>query len=282
MNRQSSNQPLNFSNDKKFKGKQSGQVLLIVVMILTTILAVTFSLSFTSQTETQTSKLEEESKRSLAAAESLLEASLKKPVGSYNIGTGVNGLNLTDLTNQGFSGSATVTTTASLYKNIFTTPFLQTDEQYTFYTSDYPGFGNLFNGNIYLYLGSESGCPAVEITYIHNDNSITRDLVDPCTPPQVTKNSGTSLTTVGGSSLNRINFQYQTQSPIALANYKVVIFRALFNPTRLGMKEVNGIALPSQGNVTSAQAQSSSTVTTSVDLFQSYPQIPSDFFVTSF
>ena len=45
-----------------------GQILLITVMVLATIMTVVLSVSFQSVTETQTTKLEEDSQNALAAS----------------------------------------------------------------------------------------------------------------------------------------------------------------------------------------------------------------------
>ncbi len=256
------------------KHNQSGQVLLIIVMILTTVLAVTFSVSFSSQTDTQTARLEEDSKRALAAAQAILEASIKNNVGTYTLGDlGLNNLS-------GFTGSATVMETTG---NVFITPLIQKDEQYTFYLSDYPALSTYSSLSIDVYLNSEASCSngaAVELTYINSDNSLARSLIDPC--DRVTKNGGSDLATTTGDTINAVVFNHKTNAPISISNKKLVFIRALFTSTKVGIKEVLGNNLASQGKITTAQAQTNSSVASTVSLFQSYPQIPSDFFVTSF
>ncbi len=256
---------------------QQGQVLLIIIMLMATVLAVTFSVSFTSQTETQTAKLEEDSKRALAAAQAILEASLKQPASGtpYSI----TALGLTNLS--GFTGSSTVLETTG---NVFITPLLQKDEQYTFYLSAYPALTSYSSLSIDLYLNSEAACPngaAIELTYINSDSSLTRSLIDPC--DRVTKTAGSYLATTGGDTINGIAFKHKTNTSISISNKKLVFIRALFSSTKIGIKGVpDSSNLPSQGKITTAQAQTNTSVASTVSLFQSYPQIPSDFFVTSF
>lgn len=250
---------------------------------MTTILVTLFSISFNAQTEIKTTKLEEDQKRAFAAAESILETSLKNNIGTYTLG---GNLNLPNLNTQ-FSGSATVAETTG---PTYTTPLVQKDDEYTFYFAhfDNPGFSSYFNGAVYIYLASESGSscpngPAVEVTYIKNDNSLTHDLIDPCN--LIAKNGGTDLSTLSSSGLNGVSFQYVTQSPITIAgNVKLMILHVLSTATKLGIQRVNGDPnLPSQGRLTSVQAQTSDTHTSSsMNLFQSYPQIPASFFITSF
>ena len=54
-----------------------GQILLITVMLLATVMTIVLSVSFKSVTETQITKLEEESQKALAAAEAAIEVALK-------------------------------------------------------------------------------------------------------------------------------------------------------------------------------------------------------------
>ncbi|MBI1862574.1 hypothetical protein HYS00_00470, partial [Candidatus Microgenomates bacterium] len=58
--------------------KESGQILLITLLVMATIVTVVFTVSFTSRTTTQTTKLEEENQKALAAAEASIQVALKK------------------------------------------------------------------------------------------------------------------------------------------------------------------------------------------------------------
>src|SRR5438046_2001534 len=96
------------------KKNQQGQVLLIVIMLLATAVTVVMSSAFKSTTETKITKLEEESQKSLAAAEAGIETALQ---------TGTNVTDLSSLPNlSGFTGSATISQTST---NSFTTPLIQ-------------------------------------------------------------------------------------------------------------------------------------------------------------
>ena len=106
---------------------KKGQILLITVMLLATIMTALLSVTFQSTTDIQVTKLEEESQKALAAAEAAIEASLKSGTTSI-LGEG----SLSSLT--GFTGSATIETTVS---NTFTSPMVAKDSAYTFYLGDY-------------------------------------------------------------------------------------------------------------------------------------------------
>lgn len=251
--------------------KQKGQVLLLVIMLISTALTVILASSFQSITETQTTKLEEESQKALAAAEAGIEAALKKGT-IADIGS-LSGLSR-------FSGSATIQTTQS--KN-FITPLLQKDEQYTLYLStpqgapNNPDFSNLtnpyFSGNLTVCFNNV----ALEITMINSNNTINRYAINPAGQTIITNgldaNNGstncpdTSFT--NNYTLNSINLT------------KLLIVRVIGNnSTKIGFK--GSANIPLQGKTVVSQATSPGGVTKKVTLFQSYPQIPAEFFVTSF
>lgn len=257
--------------------KQSGQVLLITVMLLATALTVVLAVSFRSTTDTQTAKLEEESQKALAGAEAGIEESLRTGAGLADF----SGLNVPS----GFTGSASVDATTGPK---FLTPHLQQDEQYTLYTSDYPGFGNPASPSLTFYFGPPSGndcnsrtAPALELTSISGaTNTIERKLVEPCSSGKTIGTTDIAVTT--GGSLENVSFGYHTTATYTPpANTKVVIVRTLFSSTVIGIDAGLGTLKP-QGKTITSEARSPTGVTKRVQLFQSLPQIPSDFFVTSF
>lgn len=252
------------------KRSESGQVLLITIMLLATALTVVLSVSFRSSTETQVTKLEEESQKALAAAEAGIEAALKQ-TDSVPIGAALS----SDLS--AFSGSALCATTYD--KNYFISPLLQKDEQYTFYFANYPDLTTEFwSGNLTLYFKSETSTPAVELTFI-TTTGVSHYLLDPSTLIQADAGTKTAVDS-GSFSLGGISFGYKTSSSFSINNTKLIIARVLSTATKIGIGSVS--ALKSQGKTCDSQASSNTGVTKKVTLFQSYPQIPAEFFVTSF
>ncbi len=246
------------------KSKQKGQVLLITVMLLATALTVVLSLSFKSTTETQITKLEEESQKALAAAEAGIEAALRQ--GSIaNIGS-LPGLG-------SFTGSATIETTTT---NTFITPLLQKDEQYTFYLSNYTppsSFSNYWSGNLTVCFGNV----ALELTLIKSDNTLTRYAVNPSNSTIITNAPSASA---GSTNCPDSSFS-NNYTLSSISNTKLLIARVIGSgTTKIGIK--GSLNLPIQGKTITSEAKSTTGVTKKVQLFQSYPQIPTDFFVTSF
>lgn len=267
------------TNRSSNKSRQRGQILLIAVMLLALTMTIVLSVTFTSKTETQITKLEEESQKALAAAEAGIEAALKS--GDVTIGEG--GI----LQGSGFTGEAKVTTDVG---DQFVTPLLQKDEQYTFYLSDYPALGNPYTGDLTVSYGSGgTACNtiALEFSLIYDDPGATgyqikrfiADLGNTFSSDTGEKGS------VTGTKIREVNFN--CSAPLgaisAFPNAKVLIVRVFSGATRLGFSSGNqNVFLKPQGKFVNSQATSQTGASKKVELFQSYPQIPADFFVTGF
>jgi type II secretory pathway pseudopilin PulG len=251
---------------------KKGQVLLIVVMLLATVLTVALTSTYQSVTETQLTKLEEENQKALAAAEAGIEKALQsKQEGSFT-SLGLSNLSGIDTSQSSVEISDQGSTT-------FVTPLLQKDEQYTFYLANYPNFTSYWDGQINIYFNTESACPSLELTQIKNDNSLVRNIVDPC--GQITDPNNLRLgTTSGPYSFGGFNFNYKLLSNLSISNTKLLIVRVLFAPTRIGFQGSKNF--PLQGSTIISTAKTQAGVEKKVQLFQSYPQIPAEFFVTSF
>ncbi|MFH0772790.1 MAG: pilus assembly PilX N-terminal domain-containing protein [bacterium] len=263
----------------KTKNKQ-GQVLLIAVMLLATVITVVMTIAFNSTTETQVARLEADSQKALAAAEAGVDAVIKQSVNSSvqigdlgNIGQG-------QFKSQGITGNAQVTTVS---KSTFVTPLLQKDEQYTFYLSDYPGFGSPWSGSFLINLVSESGqCPSLEVVVVKNTYEQDRYAYNTCAPTII--NNATSATeNIPATVIDSVSFQYKTSSPIVVSNGIVAFVKVLRGRTKLGFQGMDpAVAFPIQGKTVESEARTESGVVKRVELFQSFPQIPSNFFMTSF
>ncbi len=267
---------------------QKGQTLLIAIMLLATALTVVLAVSFRSTTETSLTKLEEEHQKALAAAEAGIQAALQK--GNTNLAS----LNVPT----GFTGNASVSTTT---KTTFVSPLLQKDEQYTFYLTspggsvDDPNFANLTPNSAFSNLplticfGSSTSAPALDISLIRSDKVI-KYAVNPISPA-ATIITGNNVSTAASPAANdcpsgTVSFTNKFNIPpadVGLASLLLVVHVLSPSPisTYLGLQSTGG-NLPFQGRTIVSNAHSPGGVSTTVQLFQSYPQIPSDFFVTSF
>ena len=215
--------------------KNSGQVLLIIVMLLATAITVVLSITFKATTDIQLSKLEEENQKALAAAEAGIEKALSTG-GNVSIDSSLaTGL-------AGFEGNATITTAVS---TTFVSPLLQKDQQYTFYLSDYPTFTNPLSGNLSFWYGSEgTSCDtmAIEVTYIYRDGTsykMERYLADSGSRLGSGGTDKLSVTSIN-SALDTTTFQCKTQNltvPTVVGSAPtVLIVLTLFAATRLGFR----------------------------------------------
>lgn len=258
---------------------ESGQVLLIAVMLMAVLMTVVFSASFVSRTDTQISKLEEENQKALAAAETGIEAALKS-------GT------ITDLSTlgvpAGFTGEATIQTSAS---PSFISPVIKKNGQYTFYLStpggtiDNPDFSKLtsdYNDNP-LVICSSSKSFAMSIALLKSNGNIERFVINP--------DLNTPIITNGEAANNRgncptgQNWEYwERLSSNKIGTNNLLLFVKLVGPSGPSAKVgINGyVNLPLQGKTIVSKAKSPTGVTKTVQLFQSYPQIPAEFFTTTF
>lgn len=266
-----------FSN-MKIQNRQ-GQVLLIAIMLLATVITVVMTVAFNSTSETQVARLEVDSQKALAAAQAGIDAAIKQSVNTpISIGLlgGTGGAG--DFSSQGITGNAQVNTVSG---KTFVTPLLQKDEQYTFYLSDYtsvPRFQSKWGGNLDIYLVSENGlCPSIGITIIKSDNSLEQYAYNTCAP---TITNATSADPVSPKQIDDATFQRKIPTLTIANDDKIAFIKVLGGRTKLGFE--GNVALPIQGKTVDSEARTASGVVKRVQLFQSFPQIPSNFFMTSF
>ncbi len=265
---------------------RSGQVLLIAVMLLATVITVVMTIAFNTTTETQVARLEADSQKALAAAEGGVEEMIKK---SMSGATTVNIGSLSQFGSQNISGDAQL---RSVSQPFFVTPLLQTDEQYTLYLSDYPGYANPWTGKLDFYLVSETGCPAIEVAIVKDTYQIDRYAYNACSSTPIITNAAAAIALTPPTAIDSINFSYKISTQIQVPQVPgggglVAFIKVLGGRTKIGIKSFNDDgftpkSLPVQGKTIESEARTSGGVVKKVQLFQSFPQIPSNFFMTSF
>jgi len=266
--------------DSYNKNMKKGQALLIMIMLLATTLTVVLTSTYQSTTETQLTKLEEENQKALAAAEAGIEKALQlKQEGSFvSLGlSNLSGINT-------FQSSVQINNQGS---NIFITPLLQKDEQYTFYLAQYNPQTKNFTGNsipqdINICFGNSAYNPAIEITLIKT-NSIKKYAVNPQGSSIITNGSYASSPNSSDCPDNNFSNKYTIQGSNIDTNSRLLIIRIIHptqGQTRIGFKAAS--SFPLQGTIIVSKAITAAGIEKKIQLFQSYPQIPSEFFVTSF
>lgn len=274
---------------KKKLSNQSGQVLLMLILISSVLLTVGLSMSQIGVNETKISKLEEESKKAFQAA----EAGIEKTIEELKTNPNYTGISRDDSVNLNNVGVSTEVTTATGTE--FKTPVIKKDDQYTFYLASYDvtnnTWGTSYIGDLTFYLNSNQkacptsgheGVPAIELTYIYGTDgsyNTKKYMIAPCGG----FSGANVLQTVDGSyTLNSSTFKHKTNATLDTpTNAKIVVARVLYADTIIGFK--GSADLVEQGKfITSTAISASNNVSKKVELFQSLPQIPADFFVTSF
>lgn len=247
---------------------KKGQVALIAIMLIATVLTVVLSISFQATVDTQITKLEEENQKALAVAEAAVEASIKERA-TTTVGQG----SLDNIT--GFTGGATV---SSITDNVFTTERVEKNNQYTFYLAGYDpttktlGTTSLQEAATVCFQQASTN-PAIEITLIKTD-SVKRYAIDP--GGRISNSTSPSLTCPDG------NFQYSYTIPAADVgtNSRLIIVKVMFNASKIYFSRSSDF--PLQGVAATSEVTSQTGASKKVYLFQTYPQIPADFFNTSF
>ncbi len=276
--------------------KESGQILLIAIMLLAVALTVVLTISFTSKTDTQVAKLEEENQKTLAAAEAGIEEALRS-------GTTVDISTLSGLGT--FSGSVTIDSSTNTY---YDRSIVKKDQSRTFYLGSYdqtttpPSIispPSPYNVRVY-YGGSEKNpshafvCDniALEISIISGlctnsaDCSIRRFISDPGNKLGSTNIDEKWSGPVTVTSNTTPSFDYRCSTvPIAISSPdKLMLVKYLvFDPTAEVQQtnlrfDGNGTNLPVQSKIVTADATSKTGARKVVELIQDYPQIPADIF----
>ena len=243
---------------------KKGQILLIIVMVLATIMTVVLAITFKSSNEAKTAKLEQENQKALAAAEAAVEAALQSN-NNVTIGEGL----LESLT--GITGSATV---QDLITNVFTTSAIAKDAAYTFYLSDYDPETKTFTGtsrdeDVTVCFDSATPNPAIEITLLKTD-SVKKYVIDPST--RITN----AYASQGVCSANA-DFDYSYIIPGAdiSTDSKILYVRVMYGASKLIFSRTSDF--PIQGRIANSEVVTDTGVSKKVTLFQTYPQIPAEF-----
>ncbi len=250
-----------------------GQSLLVIILLISVVFTLVATASYRFTSETQTSKLQEESVRTLAAADSGIERGLQ-------IASTVASTNQTYETAFGATAAlAGINRTASRINitktraTSYVTSTIDKDDQYIFYLYDYPNnngaAASYFRDNFRIYYGALANTcgasrtlPAIEMTLIYgagaNTDKVARQVVDPCrdvagslkiaesqsgppSAPQTVRvgvGCGASGCNVGGTLFNRYGDMSSLYIPqIIGTDYpKMLIVRVLFAPTIIGFQ----------------------------------------------
>jgi len=272
---------------------QSGQSLLVIVLLISVVFTLIASASYRLTTETQSAKVQEETVRTLAAADSGVEKGLQmlrsNSAGTYPFTHASVNLSLDGID----SSKSSIVIDATATDTFFNTQ-INLNEQYTFYLYQYPTGTTYYTNNMDIYFGSSSGAcgagrshPALEFTLIYGTNQINRWLSEPCgSNPRIQGAANLLTANAGSPTFNRGGslYRYRVDFDGILSTHaqpKLLIVRVLYAQTNVRFESSSG-NFPVQGQNITSTAVSNTGVSKIVSLFRSYPQIPADFFVTQF
>lgn len=283
------------------KNLQKGQVLLIVIMLLATVSTIVMTMSFRSSTDTQITKLEIDSQKALAAGEAaiakaLQEAGTLKAINQDNtLRTGtLQDLGLDNL--EGIDMNNSTVTVSILQDSDFVSPTIRKDGIFLFYLTSYDYENNSFGADYYsndlnIYFGSGSGysclqrnLPALELTFIHSagGDQMERKILDPCNSGKYIGGTNVNHTFDSGGQLEDTRFEYRIVGVSVPAESKLLVVRSLYGETKIGFESTVGFELRPQGKYITTDVETLTGVKKKIQLYQSNPQIPSEYWVTSF
>ena len=161
-----------------------------------------------------------------------------------------------------------------IISNTFTSSLVAQDSAYTFYLGDYVNkvIGTSTNQDVTVCFGAGA---AIEITLLKNSvvNPVKKYILDPTIHNIPSSNNSGDC---GSGFPNSI----QVPAGDIETDGQILFVRVLFASTRLLFSA--GDNLPPQGKTIPANVISGTGASTLVTRFQSYPQIPAEFFSTSF
>jgi len=278
-----------FNTNRRYRD-QSGQVLLIVVLVAVISLTVGLAAVSRSITNTRVSTEESNSQKALSAAEAGLEAQIQKANETPDE-------NMPEL-NGNFEGSAKYTATSTkkngpeVVFNDYKVP-VSKSEGADVWLSLYPDFTFPTPAispelDIYWKNADSNSCgtgananPAIEIVVLRgpdkNDPILDRYAVDSCRGRGngfVAPTQDGNLTPITGKPTYVYNHRFRI-GPIN--NGYIVRIIPIYNDALIAVKTVGGVSLPGQGFDIVSEGTSGET-TRKVKVFQSFPTVPIEIF----
>lgn len=318
----------------KSRNGQQGQVLLLLIMVMGTLVIVAMTAIFQSTNQVQITGSAQNSQRALSAAESALEAALLNPSA---VGTPVS---FADLGLTSLSGIDLENSTVRMEEkrdSVFTIQNLDPDSQYTFYLSEYTYSGGAvtwgfpYGGRFSMVYTSDQTTPelictdtAIEFILIYDvnpadsalqvktliadaGNQIDEDATDPniVTDDDIFYESFPEGGATEPPVVEEQAYECETHALDTrdYPNPRVLLIRPYFAPTKIALRtelpanSTNYPLFPPQGRTFTAVARTSAGVTPTTQpgqtvqpagvtrtavLFQSYPQMTTEMFTTSF
>lgn len=276
---------------------ESGQALLIVVLVMVIALTVGLSLASRSITNLRNSTDEANSQAAFAAAEAGVEQAVK--LGGVSGNSVIAGVSLNDKNNSQISNVDITTISGNQVLLNNGNPIFQDDgiDVWLSPHTDDPAklFATSWNGTLYVNWGTSSdpsGCsdPAIEVMVLYGTRlnpGIKKYAYDPCAARRSVNSF--AQPPVGAYSVNGVNgnmtynYQIQLYPGGSISNGLLARITPLYKAGSIG---VIGAGLPIQGKlITStgtAGVGSSSQTVRKISFFQGFDSVPSELFYSFF
>ncbi len=273
--------------------KNTGQIVLILVLV--TVVGLTVGLSLVSRTVTdiRISSQIEQSNRAFTAAEAGVESALKGAV----IGGPTGIVSLADYNvTANYNVSAIGGTNAT-----YSFPITETNNSQTVWLTDHNADGSLDESTTYspdseldICWGSGDTNPAVIFTLFYKEGTeykITKGAYDPATVSRGVSNYFLTANSVGsycdGSFKFKKTIKFSSASPdgfgISSSSKLLALrIRPLYENTILAVKPPVGTNLPVQGKIITSVGKTDTGVVRKMQVIQSYPILPAQLDYTLF
>lgn len=256
------------------KNYQSGQILLISLLVLIVVLVIGLSLAARTISTLRTTSVEDSSVRAFSAAEAGMEKALTATTNTTLTGTLAN--------NSGYKTDISTLTGDSLLLN--NGDFLQEDKPQDVWLSTYPNYTTTWSGSVTVYWGATSDVcvdkpennntmAALEIISIHGSKAaplIDHYAYDPCVNRRNSYNHFSSV--LAGGSVGGTNFAYSINLPINSGMLLRLV--PIYAGTKIAIK---GLSLPPQGTVITSVG-TSGTTKRKIVTYRGYPTAPIELF----
>ncbi|MEK7551586.1 MAG: hypothetical protein AAB532_03220 [Patescibacteria group bacterium] len=268
---------------------QSGQALLIIVLVMVIGLTVTLAVVSRSIVNLKTSVEQTDSQKALAAAEAGVEQTI---INNVSIGSDSNYINI----GNGASYKTNITQVAGNASFLVNGGNIVSKNEGAFiWLSDYNNSGSWtpgWSGDLIIYFGdpakTDANNPAIEIVLISGANVATAQTKRFAFDPYSTRANSNNFTKYPSSTVGAIFQKVTTTVSGKQFAYRIILNNILnglvvrTNPIYQSSyiaagRPATDPSLPAQGQVIIAEAKSGS-VRRKVTVFQGYPELPAELF----
>jgi hypothetical protein len=292
-----SNEKVQASRLYTLLSNNSGQALLIIVLVMVVALTVGLAIATRTIINLRNTSDQAGSQKALAAAEAGIEQALKNNTAP---GETINN----SFTSTGTSNNTSFTTTVSAESGA--SKFLlnsgqeiaQNNATYIWVTpydsNPANSFTQTWSGRITLYWGGDgtclsSGIAALEVAVIYGpvgcsgaackaSPMLKRYALDPCSSSTRGGNYFTAVTNPDTSTFPGTNIAYSYQIDLSAVPVLLIRVNPVYASTVIGVSGAGGAALPDQGKLIISTGTSGKNITRKITVFEGYPEVPAEFF----